>query len=42
MTREQIGFIGTCLMGHGLAKDTVEQAYPLSVTAIATAPRWTT
>ena len=33
MTKEHIGFIGTGLMGHGMAKNIVEQGYPLTVTA---------
>ena len=33
MTREHIGFIGTGLMGHGMAKNIVEKGYPLTVTA---------
>ena len=30
---ETIGFIGTGLMGHGMAKNIVEKGYPLTVTA---------
>jgi hypothetical protein len=30
---EHIGFIGTGLMGHGMAKNIVEKGYPLTVTA---------
>jgi 3-hydroxyisobutyrate dehydrogenase-like beta-hydroxyacid dehydrogenase len=33
MTQEPIGFIGTGLMGHGMAKNIVEKGYPLTVTA---------
>jgi hypothetical protein len=33
MTQEHIGFIGTGLMGHGMAKNIVEKGYPLTVTA---------
>lgn len=33
MTQERIGFIGTGLMGHGMAKNIVEKGYPLTVTA---------
>jgi 3-hydroxyisobutyrate dehydrogenase-like beta-hydroxyacid dehydrogenase len=33
MTNEHIGFIGTGLMGHGMAKNIVEKGYPLTVTA---------
>ncbi len=33
MTTEHIGFIGTGLMGHGMAKNIVEKGYPLTVTA---------
>ena len=33
MTAERIGFIGTGLMGHGMAKNIVEKDYPLIVTA---------
>ena len=33
MTAERIGFIGTGLMGHGMAKNIVEKGYPLIVTA---------
>ena len=33
MTHEHIGFIGTGLMGHGMAKNIVEKGYPLTVTA---------
>lgn len=33
MTHEHIGFIGTGLMGHGMAKNIVERGYPLTVTA---------
>ena len=33
MTAERIGFIGTGLMGHGMAKNIVEKGYPLTVTA---------
>lgn len=33
MTSEHIGFIGTGLMGHGMAKNIVEKGYPLTVTA---------
>jgi 3-hydroxyisobutyrate dehydrogenase-like beta-hydroxyacid dehydrogenase len=32
-TPETIGFIGTGLMGHGMAKNIVEKGYPLAVTA---------
>ena len=32
MTHEHIGFIGTGLMGHGMAKNIVEKGYPLTVT----------
>jgi len=33
MTLEHIGFIGTGLMGHGMAKNIVEKGWPLTVTA---------
>ena len=33
MTQEHIGFIGTGLMGHGMAKNIVTKGYPLTVTA---------
>jgi 3-hydroxyisobutyrate dehydrogenase-like beta-hydroxyacid dehydrogenase len=33
MTQEHIGFVGTGLMGHGMAKNIVEKGYPLTVTA---------
>jgi 3-hydroxyisobutyrate dehydrogenase-like beta-hydroxyacid dehydrogenase len=33
MAHEHIGFIGTGLMGHGMAKNIVEKGYPLTVTA---------
>ncbi|MCV6591416.1 MAG: NAD(P)-dependent oxidoreductase [Silicimonas sp.] len=33
MTKPAIGFIGTGLMGHGMAKNIVEAGYPLSVLA---------
>ncbi len=33
MTHEHIGFVGTGLMGHGMAKNIVEKGYPLTVTA---------
>jgi 3-hydroxyisobutyrate dehydrogenase-like beta-hydroxyacid dehydrogenase len=33
MTKEHIGFVGTGLMGHGMAKNIVEKGYPLTVTA---------
>lgn len=33
MTQEHIGFIGTGLMGHGMAKNIVGKGYPLTVTA---------
>ena len=33
MTYEHIGFIGTGLMGHGMAKNIVEKGFPLTVTA---------
>jgi 3-hydroxyisobutyrate dehydrogenase-like beta-hydroxyacid dehydrogenase len=33
MAHEHIGFIGTGLMGHGMAKNIVEKGYPLIVTA---------
>ncbi len=33
MTTEQIGFVGTGLMGHGMAKNIVTKGYPLTVTA---------
>jgi 3-hydroxyisobutyrate dehydrogenase-like beta-hydroxyacid dehydrogenase len=33
MNNEHIGFIGTGLMGHGMAKNIVEKGYPLIVTA---------
>jgi 3-hydroxyisobutyrate dehydrogenase-like beta-hydroxyacid dehydrogenase len=33
MTQETIGFVGTGLMGHGMAKNIVEKGYPLTVTA---------
>ncbi len=33
MTTEHIGFIGTGLMGHGMAKNIVTKGYPLTVTA---------
>jgi 3-hydroxyisobutyrate dehydrogenase-like beta-hydroxyacid dehydrogenase len=33
MTQEHIGFIGTGLMGHGMANNIVEKGYPLTVTA---------
>jgi 3-hydroxyisobutyrate dehydrogenase-like beta-hydroxyacid dehydrogenase len=32
-THETIGFIGTGLMGHGMARNIVEKGYPLTVTA---------
>nr|WP_315230932.1 NAD(P)-dependent oxidoreductase [uncultured Albidiferax sp.] len=32
-TREQIGFIGLGLMGHGMAKNIVDKGYPLSIYA---------
>lgn len=32
-TQETIGFIGTGLMGHGMAKNIVEKGYPLTVIA---------
>ncbi|KFE36039.1 NAD(P)-dependent oxidoreductase [Thioclava atlantica] len=32
-TQETIGFVGTGLMGHGMAKNIVEKGYPLTVTA---------
>lgn len=31
--KETIGFVGTGLMGHGMAKNIVEKGYPLTVTA---------
>lgn len=31
--KEKIGFVGTGLMGHGMAKNIVEKGYPLTVTA---------
>jgi 3-hydroxyisobutyrate dehydrogenase-like beta-hydroxyacid dehydrogenase len=33
MTRHAVGFIGTGLMGHGMAKNIVEKGYPLRVLA---------
>jgi 3-hydroxyisobutyrate dehydrogenase-like beta-hydroxyacid dehydrogenase len=33
MTKEHIGFVGTGLMGHGMAKNIVTKGYPLTVTA---------
>ena len=33
MTKEHIGFIGTGLMGHGMAKNIVEKGYLLTITA---------
>lgn len=33
MTTERIGFVGTGLMGHGMAKNIVEKGYPLTVIA---------
>ena len=33
MSQEHIGFVGTGLMGHGMAKNIVEKGYPLTVTA---------
>jgi hypothetical protein len=33
MANEHIGFIGTGLMGHGMARNIVEKGYPLTVTA---------
>lgn len=33
MTQESIGFVGTGLMGHGMAKNIVTKGYPLTVTA---------
>jgi 3-hydroxyisobutyrate dehydrogenase-like beta-hydroxyacid dehydrogenase len=33
MTRQTVGFIGTGLMGHGMAKNIVEKGYPLHVLA---------
>jgi hypothetical protein len=33
MTQEHIGFAGTGLMGHGMAKNIVTKGYPLTVTA---------
>jgi 3-hydroxyisobutyrate dehydrogenase-like beta-hydroxyacid dehydrogenase len=33
MEHEHIGFVGTGLMGHGMAKNIVEKGYPLTVTA---------
>ena len=33
MNQEHIGFIGTGLMGHGMAKNIVTKGYPLTVTA---------
>jgi 3-hydroxyisobutyrate dehydrogenase-like beta-hydroxyacid dehydrogenase len=32
-TQHSIGFVGTGLMGHGMAKNIVEKGYPLAVTA---------
>ncbi|MDX5350961.1 MAG: NAD(P)-dependent oxidoreductase [Paracoccaceae bacterium] len=31
--KETIGFVGTGLMGHGMAKNIVEKGYPLTITA---------
>lgn len=33
MTTERIGFVGTGLMGHGMARNIVEKGYPLTVIA---------
>jgi 3-hydroxyisobutyrate dehydrogenase-like beta-hydroxyacid dehydrogenase len=32
-TQDSIGFIGTGLMGHGMARNIVEKGYPLTITA---------